>query len=29
MFALLPQWLDPNYILSHYGHSYGGWIVLG
>jgi membrane-associated protein len=28
MLALLPHWLDPNYILKHYGHSYGGWIVL-
>ena len=29
MFALLPNWLDPKYILDHYGDSYGGWIVLG
>jgi len=28
MFALLPNWLDPKYILDHYGDSYGGWIVL-
>jgi membrane-associated protein len=28
MLALLPSWLDPKYILDHYGNSYGGWIVL-
>jgi len=29
MLALLPHWLDPAHILKDYGHSYGGWIVLG